>query len=317
MIDGEQATSAFISAVLEAIGEISNVDAESVKPYMGDLLPLILECIKDQSSAQKREVAIKTLVSIIENTGFVIKPYFFYPEILQYVRNLVQNEQSTSIKRLVFKLIGTIGALDPYLVKQIQLYYNASSDGSLDPSADVHANIPPLLRMIDQHHFVNNAGGDGSDFQGPQSAIERNILKKKYRVDFEVNRQMHAAAANKNEAQDPENAEGGQNNLVVKDMPMIQFYSQLGARGQEMIKYLKKYDFQEKKENKYPTKAIQHLVKVLLDPTLRDHHEIVLQGMSYIVKHLGPDCVEFLPVIIPPLVILIKTNDFDLIIHLY
>ncbi len=53
-----------------------------------------------------------------------------------------------------------------------------------------------------------------------------------------------------------ENAEGGANNLVVKDMPMIQFYSQLGQRGQEMIKYLKKYDFQEKKDNKYPTKAI-------------------------------------------------------------
>ena len=84
-----------------------------------------------------------------------------------------------------------------------------------------------------------------------------------------------------------------------------------------MIKYLKKYDFQEKKENKYPTKAIQHLVKVLLDNTLRDHHHIVLQGMSYIVKHLGPDCVEFLPVIVPPLMILIKTNDIDLIIDLY
>jgi len=47
MIDQDQATSAFISAVLEAIGEISTVDADSVKPYMGDLLPLILECIKD------------------------------------------------------------------------------------------------------------------------------------------------------------------------------------------------------------------------------------------------------------------------------
>lgn len=103
----------------------------------------------------------------------------------------------------------------------------------------------------------------------------------------------------------------------VKDMPMIQFYSQLGPRGQEMIKYLKKYEFQEKKDNKYPTKAIQHLVKVLLDPTLRDHHHIVLQGMSYIVKHLSADCVEFLPVIIPPLMILIKTNDADLILDLY
>jgi Domain of unknown function (DUF3385) len=114
----------------------------------------------------------------------------------------VQNEQSSSIKRLVFKLIGTIGALDPYLVKQIQLYYNASSDGSLDPSADVHANIPPLLRMIDQHHFVNNTGmlglGDGAELMGPQSNIERNILRKKYKVDSEANRQMHAAAANKN-----------------------------------------------------------------------------------------------------------------------
>lgn len=39
--------------------------------------------------------------------------------------------------------------------------------------------------------------------------------------------------------------------------------------------------------------------------------------MSYIVKHLGADCVEFLPVIIPPLMILIKTNDADLIIDLY
>mmetsp|Transcript_6542 Transcript_6542/g.5842 ORF Transcript_6542/g.5842 Transcript_6542/m.5842 type:complete len:131 (-) Transcript_6542:79-471(-) len=93
-IEGEQATSAFISANLEAIGEISNVESESIKPYMGELFPLILECIKDQSSAIKREVALKTLVNIIENTGFVIKPYFFFPEILNHVRSLVQNEQS-------------------------------------------------------------------------------------------------------------------------------------------------------------------------------------------------------------------------------
>jgi serine/threonine-protein kinase mTOR len=59
------------------------------------------------------------------------------------------------------------------------------------------------------------------------------------------------------------------------------------------------------------------LVKVLLDQTLRDHHHIVLQGMSYIVKHLAQDCVEFLPVIIPPLMILIKSNDQDLIFDLY
>lgn len=46
-IDGEQVTSGFVSAVLEAIGEISIVDSESIKKHMGKLLPLILECIKD------------------------------------------------------------------------------------------------------------------------------------------------------------------------------------------------------------------------------------------------------------------------------
>lgn len=185
------------------------------------------------------------MISIVENTGFVIKPYFYYPEILQFVRTLVQNEQSTSIKRLVFKLIGTIGALDPYLVKQIQLYYN-TAEGNLDPSADVHNNIPPLLKMIDQHNSISTGNRqEAGEVMGPQSEIERNILKKKFKIDSEASKKINAAAvaaANSNK-QAEENADGGANNLVVKDMPMVQFYSQLGPRGQEMIKLLKKYDF--------------------------------------------------------------------------
>jgi len=55
----------------------------------------------------------------------------------------------------------------------------------------------------------------------------------------------------------------------------------------------------------------------LLDQTLRDHHHIVLQSLSYIVKNLGADCIEFLPVIVPPLMILIRTNDEVLMQDLY
>ena len=189
----------------------------------------------------------------------VIKPYFFFPEILQYVRNLVQNEQSSSIRRLVFKLIGTLGALDPYLVKQIQLYYN-SSDGV--EGSDMHSNIP-LLRLIDQH--VSNP--DLSNLAEVQSSVVKHLLRKKGKAEHEQTMRVVSKEGGGND---------GVNNQVFKDMPMIIFYTQLGARGQDMIKYLKKYDFQETKENKYPTKAIQHLIKVLLDPTLRDHHHIVL-----------------------------------------
>jgi hypothetical protein len=92
--------------------------------------------------------------------------------------------------------MGTVGALDPYMVKQIQLYYNASTDWSLDPSSDVHSNIPPLLRMIDQHHFFISHGGSQDMAQvGEHEAMERNILKKKYKLDQEAKHQHAMAAA--------------------------------------------------------------------------------------------------------------------------
>lgn len=57
-LDGERATSAFVSGILNVISEISKVNSEAIKPYLGELFPLILECIKDFSSTIKRQNAI-------------------------------------------------------------------------------------------------------------------------------------------------------------------------------------------------------------------------------------------------------------------
>ena len=65
-------------------------------------------------------MAIQTMISIIVNTGFVVKSYFYFPELLTTITNLVQTEQNSKIRKLILKLIGTVGAVDPYLVKQIK-----------------------------------------------------------------------------------------------------------------------------------------------------------------------------------------------------
>ncbi len=88
-LDGERATSTFVSAILNVISEISKINAEAIKPYLGDLFPLILECIKDMTSSTKRKEAVRTLISIIENTSFVVKPYFYFPQLLEVIENLV------------------------------------------------------------------------------------------------------------------------------------------------------------------------------------------------------------------------------------
>lgn len=88
-LDGERATSAFVSATLNVIAEIAKVNSDAIKPYLGDLFPLCLMCLKDQSSSIKRQMAIHTLISIIVNTGFVVKPYFYFPDLLTTITNLV------------------------------------------------------------------------------------------------------------------------------------------------------------------------------------------------------------------------------------
>lgn len=63
------------------------------------------------------------------------------------------------------------------------------------------------------------------------------------------------------------------------------------------------------KENKYPAMAINMMLKVLLNTNLRDHHLIVLSNIKYIIGKLAKDILPFLPLLIPPLIALIKQND--------
>ena len=118
-LDGERATSTLVSSILTVISEISKINADAIKPYLGDLFPLILECIKDMTSSTKRKEAIRTLISIIENTSFVVKPYFYFPVLFEVIQNLVSTESNQDIRKHILRLIGTLGAVDPYLVKQI------------------------------------------------------------------------------------------------------------------------------------------------------------------------------------------------------
>lgn len=65
------------------------------------------------------------------------------------------------------------------------------------------------------------------------------------------------------------------------------------------------------KEDKYPGLSIYHLLKVLVDPNLRDHHKVCLDGVKYIVRN-QPDSMPFMPMLIPPLLHLMKQNESQL-----
>ena len=115
--------------VLAAIGELAEVGHENVLAFLPQLIPLIIETIQDQSSATKREAALKSLGLLSLNTTYVIDPYIKYPHLLNVLMSILKAEQVQSIRKETVKVIGVIGALDPYRQKTVSLLTDTTISG--------------------------------------------------------------------------------------------------------------------------------------------------------------------------------------------
>ncbi|CAG0917860.1 unnamed protein product [Notodromas monacha] len=104
--------------VLWAIGELAQVSGPEMSVWLEDLMPILLELMQDSSSVQKRALALWSFGQVIESTGYVIKPYQTYPTLLDLLFSLLKTEQNASIRREVLRVLGILGALDPYKHKQ-------------------------------------------------------------------------------------------------------------------------------------------------------------------------------------------------------
>lgn len=138
--------------VMEALGQLSRVS--NMLSNLDKLLPIIIETLQDQSSPNKRKVALTTLGHLIQSTGYVITPLLQYPKLLETLLNIIKTEQSSDMKYEVSKVLGILGALDPDKQRQNQLHHQkkrraAASSSRADPnnsqvSAPNDSNDPAL-----------------------------------------------------------------------------------------------------------------------------------------------------------------------------
>jgi FKBP12-rapamycin complex-associated protein len=108
-------TPSVASTILNAIGELAAVGGEDMLPYKDKLMPLIISALQDQSSNPKREAALHALGQLASNSGYVILPYLEYPELLELLQGIIRSEgQGGRLRQETIKLMGILGALDPY-----------------------------------------------------------------------------------------------------------------------------------------------------------------------------------------------------------
>ncbi len=102
------------SATLKAIGELATVGGEEMLPHIPKLMPIIIDCLQDLSSQTRRAAALRTLGQLASNSGYVIDPYLDHPQLLSILINIIKTEQTGSLRKETIKLLGILGALDPY-----------------------------------------------------------------------------------------------------------------------------------------------------------------------------------------------------------
>ena len=106
---------AVAATIMGAIGELCTVGGEEMLKAKANLMPLIIDALQDQSSSAKREAALHTLGQLASNSGYVVDPYLEYPQLLEILQNMIRSEsQNNSLRQEAIKLMGILGALDPY-----------------------------------------------------------------------------------------------------------------------------------------------------------------------------------------------------------
>ena len=144
-----------IISVLGAVGALAQVSGPEMRPWVNDLFPIILDVVQDSSSVPKREVGLWSLGEIVECTGCVIEPYKKYPSLMDILFGFLKSEQSHAIRRETIRVLGLLGAIDPYKHK-INL-------GVIDQSGDNLIAIP-------------DSGSDNQDMSAAELLVSMSSL---------------------------------------------------------------------------------------------------------------------------------------------
>lgn len=100
--------------VLMCLGELAVVGGEEVMPHVPELMSIIIARLSDPSIV-KRDAALHTLGQLCGSTGYVITPLVDHPQLLPSLGRIVRADPSNnSVKREVVKVLGILGALDPF-----------------------------------------------------------------------------------------------------------------------------------------------------------------------------------------------------------
>lgn len=133
------------ATTLRALGNLATVGGDEMMKYVDRLMGIIIRSLQDQASDKKREAALCTLGQLASNSGYVIDPYVDHPQLLTILVGIVKNEPQGELRRETIRLMGILGALDPYKHQQV---IEESPESNLKAEAEAESDVTLIMKGI-------------------------------------------------------------------------------------------------------------------------------------------------------------------------
>lgn len=275
-------------AILATLGDLAEVGAEELTPYLDQLLPDIIDEMRDASNPQILQVAIKTLGQLVSSTGYVVLPYHEYPELLDLLCAALQKsgDPNEGLRIEAGRTLGILGALDPYnlrlfhVQKSGKLPIAAPKTGSSTTNTTTTHTINAVAKIAVVSTMVPGAGVGTINMAALGEGVV-GTLPTWGEKEMDQDAPLLLAEARK-EVQKDKQASGNLSNITLEAPPEDLLPSMIGDSAQY-----------------FPTVAVNALIRILLEPRNSMHYQGTFVAIMYICKSQRKRVALHLDKIIP------------------
>lgn len=161
------------------LGELTRVGGEDVMPHVPELMQVIMSRLADPS-LPKRDAALHTLGQVCSSTGYVVAPLVDHPQLLQILSRILRTESKQSVRREVIKVLGILGALDPYRRKVSLLYIKlrcALAVSQIKPEEEAPTEVAATLANATYKSYIGTSTASDDYYQTVAINALLDILK--------------------------------------------------------------------------------------------------------------------------------------------
>lgn len=275
----------FASSTVTVVGQLASQSSPESIQYFDVIIPFLIESMQNFYYVKLKNMSLWALGQIIANTGYVIEPYKKYPNLLEILLGFLQNETSIQIRRETIRILGLLGAIDPFEYKKALL---KNKESEIEVAAELAAQQIQQQLMLknaaEASNNNNNANNEnGLNINGANQNANNNLLVlANLQPGVTAVAQASAIAANLNN-----------NDQTTQDPVEILITT-------------------NSLEEYYPALVINFMMKTIKNSPSITTRKDTIQALVYAVRSLESKCINYVEHIIPPFLELMNSTNDDL-----